>query len=677
MVLKKKKSNYLIILFVLSLFILLFNNHFFFSGDKVSDGNDEKKLYWYIPDGMRADPYLFNIFEWAENGELPNIKKMMDNGAYGFSKPTFPSHTPTNFATLFTGTLPHKHGVADGPMHVEGRPLDKVSVGGFNSAAKKISPIWVTQEKDYDKKVVLLSVPGSTPPELEKGITIRGRWGGWGADFHATNFQEEDEELSLKQGRGKKLFFFGPKLVHYNSAQEVKKTTWDKKITSFSNHKEIELTQYGAKVYATIHDSNDDKKVNYDQISFSFDKKEIIAKLKEGEWSNWIPINLKWKVGKKIIPVKTQFKIKVIKLDDDGFYRIRFFYNNLNEHLTKPSYISKEIVEGIGPMVDFVDNFPPQLIYYQEDKDTFLEEAKMSLDWHRDATSFILDKYDPDIFIGDIYTPNQMLTSRWWMGYIDPDSTRYNDVNEKERKILWGEVKEMYKKLDDIVGEILDKADENTYVVLSSDHGAVPLNDWVRLNNLFAEKGWLKFSIDQETGEPIIDWKNSKAIYLKMAHVYVHPEGLSGSWKRGSGKEYEQLRKEVKETLLNLEDPRTGVKPVVQAHYWEDAGYLDLPEDRVGDIIIANEAGYGWNEEMTSDLEIFSTPLKTGYKQAILANEEPGMWTPFIIMGPGVKKGYNLNDPIDHIDQYPTLMTLLGTKIHKEVEGRILNEIIE
>jgi len=53
------------------------------------------------------------------------------------------------------------------------------------------------------------------------------------------------------------------------------------------------------------------------------------------------------------------------------------------------------------------------------------------------------------------------------------------------------------------------------------------------------------------------------------------------------------------------------------------------------------------------------------------------MWTPFIIMGPGVKKGYNLNDPIDHIDQYPTLMTLLGTKIHKEVEGRILNEIIE
>ena len=57
------------------------------------------KLYWFIPDGMRTDPDLFNIFKWAEEGKLPNIKRMMNQGSYGYSIPQFPSHTPVNFAT--------------------------------------------------------------------------------------------------------------------------------------------------------------------------------------------------------------------------------------------------------------------------------------------------------------------------------------------------------------------------------------------------------------------------------------------------------------------------------------------------------------------------------------------------------------------------------------------------
>ncbi|MDP7458541.1 MAG: alkaline phosphatase family protein, partial [Candidatus Woesearchaeota archaeon] len=57
------------------------------------------KVHWFLPDGMRAEPNLFNIYKWAEEGKLPNIKKLMEKGSYGFSIPTFPTHTPTNFAT--------------------------------------------------------------------------------------------------------------------------------------------------------------------------------------------------------------------------------------------------------------------------------------------------------------------------------------------------------------------------------------------------------------------------------------------------------------------------------------------------------------------------------------------------------------------------------------------------
>lgn len=328
-------------------------------------------------------------------------------------------------------------------------------------------------------------------------------------------------------------------------------------------------------------------------------------------------------------------------------------------------------------MVDFVDNFPPQLIYFAEDKDTFIKEAQLSLDWHKNAAAFILEKYNPDVFIGDTYTPNQMLTSRWWMGYIDPSSRRYNDVTKEKREVLWGEILDTYKRLDAIIGKLLEKADNNTYVLLSSDHGAVPLNRWVRLNNLFARKGLLKFTINEKTGEPIIDWKNSQVIYLKMDNIYIHPDGLDGEWHRASGPAYEKLRNQVINMLYDLKD-ENGVKPVAKIVRWEDVeNFWDLPKDRVGDLIIANVAGFGWNEEVTANKAVFTTPLKTGYKQAILPDDTKGMWTPFIIMGPGVKKNYQLKAPIKMVDQYPTIMHLMGMKIPDFVEGKQLKEIYD
>ena len=175
------RTRKLKIVYIITTIVLLFAAPFLiklvFFGK--TEGDNRLKLYWFIPDGVRAEPGLFNIYKWAEEGYLPNIKKLMDRGSYGFSYPNFPSHTPTNFATLLTGAYPEVHGVDDGPMRVIGKPLDKVAVPGFRSTAKKVPPIWKTLE-DEGLKVAILSVPGSTPPEVNKGVVLRGRWGGWG-----------------------------------------------------------------------------------------------------------------------------------------------------------------------------------------------------------------------------------------------------------------------------------------------------------------------------------------------------------------------------------------------------------------------------------------------------------------------------------------------------------------
>jgi predicted AlkP superfamily phosphohydrolase/phosphomutase len=685
-----KQSTKSLLTLLIIVFFIMIGAFYFINNRTVKNVSNSKpiRLYWFIPDGLRTEPVTFKLYEWARNGELPNIKKLMEEGSYGYSIPVFPGHTPTNFATLMTGTTPDVHGIADGPMRIEGYPLRMVSRGGFSSQAKKVPPIWYTLEQNH-LLVSLLSIPGSTPPELNEGITIKGRWGGWGIEFPSINFHSEgDEKLQIETGLNKRVFNFGSELTKFLKSEPP--VGWSIKVKSFSPAREVNLLNWQAPLYALLYDSTDDGIENYDRVLFSTDKKVIYLDLKEGEWGDWKPISLSWELKndyniytpKKMkwereassVNIKTDVKIKVIKLGKKDYFRIRLLYDHLNEYLVKPNYLYEEIRKNNGPMVDFVDNYPPQLIYINEDKKTFLEESQFSFDWHNKMAEYMMKNFGSDIIIQSIYSPNQMLTSRWWMPYLDPKSPKYNLINESERKILWQEVLQMYKNIDRIIGTVLKNADENTYIVLSSDHGALPLYKEVRLNNLFAKKGWLKFRYSKKTGEYEIDWAKTKVIFLQMDNVYIHPDGLDKSYHHASGPEYESLRNEVIEELNKLTDDN-GIKPLAQVLKREDANQLFLPPDRTGDLIIANSAHYNWVEDVSDDLILFKESLKGGYKQGVLPSKEMGMWTPFVIKGPGVKKGFEIKTPINHIDQYATILKLLKITTPAHGKGRILKEI--
>lgn len=651
MTLKKKSYLWILILIVAATYLLY--------------PPKATKLYWFIPDGMRAEESLFTVYKWANEGKLPNIKKMMDQGSYGYSIPDFPSHTPVNFASLLTGAHPLIHGVADGPMRIEGKTLEKPSVGGFSSAAKKVSPIWTVMEA-AGKKVALLSMPGSTPPELKRGITIRGRWGNWGSDDAALIFEPTERQAVMKKvGAGFRLFYFGDSLTKF---VPEKISTSSAAIQSFSPMKEAKMTAHGLDIYAFIIDSTDDQTVNYDSTALALKEEgPSFSVIKQGVWTDWLPVKLTFQKES----YDSNIKFKLIKIWPDGQFRIRVLYNNLNKFVTVPENVASEMTAGLGPMVDFVDNFPPQLIYESEDKQTFLDEAFMSLDYHKSATDFIFKKYQPDVFLQDIYTPNQMLTSRWWMRYIDPESADY--TAEKATEAM-GDVLKMYQGLDGIIGEALKHDDGKTLFVLSSDHGIILQRRIMSLNNLFAQKGWLKYSFNPTTGEMIVDWAQTKVIHLQTNNIYINPNGLAGPYIRASGEAYEALRNEVQTVLESLTDGNT--KAIAQVVKWEDAPkFFEVPTDRIGDLSIEIAPGYGFSEAATPDGQIFSDSLTSGNKQAYDPKVE-GMQTPFIIMGPGVKKGHKIFRDISHVDQMPTILKLLNIKIPNYVQGKVLDEIM-
>jgi predicted AlkP superfamily phosphohydrolase/phosphomutase len=492
------------------------------------------------------------------------------------------------------------------------------------------------------------------------------------------------------QGLDNRLFAQGVALTSYVEAQAP--SGWAGVPKSYSEPREVELSNWGESWFALILDSSDDGVENYDRILVSADRIVPLADLRQGEWSGWLPITLRYEVANdynlytpkkssweqrlSAIEVETRVRIKPILLGRRDFFRIRFHYDDLNRFLAKPAGIADAMTAEIGPMVDFADNFPPQLVYYPEDKATFLEEARMSMEWHREAARYLATRTGADVVIHDIYTPNQFLTSRWWMRYLDPASVRYGEIGESQRKVLWEETFEIYEGIDRILGSILDNVGDDAYVVLSSDHGAIPLDTEVRLNNLFAREGLLRYSIDPETGYHAIDWDNTRVVFLKMDNVYINPDGLAGNYVRGSGDEYEVLRKRVIALLENLED-EDGRRPLAAAVRWEDAEFLDLPEDRVGDLIIANAPGFNWTENVGRDMEVFAPALASGYKQAVNPARSNGLWTPFIVYGPGVRRNHEMAKPIRHIDQYPTIMRLIGRPVPSFVEGTVIEEVLE
>ena len=375
-----KKYYIACVIFLVTLVVSFFS---FIKKDEVLSSNSKRiKLYWFVPDGLRAEPVSFKIYDWAREGKLPNLKKLMDEGSYGYSIPVFPGHTPTNYATLMTGTMPDVHGVADGAMRTEGYPLSKASKGGFSSQVKKAEPIWVTLERD-NLLVNLLSIPGSTPPELDKGVTIKGRWGGWGIEIPAIIFHSShDKKFKAEGGQNRRVFNVGSELTRFTTPQIPH--GWKVPVQSFSPAFEVNISNWGTPLYALAVDLVDDKILNYDSVIISKDKVNIVATLHEGDWSGWFPLKINYEMknpvaSKKskleselsVVELLTQAKIKVIKLKNQEGFRIRVLYDNLNEFLIKPSSLYQEISKSVGPMVDFVDNYPPQLIYFKEDKQTF------------------------------------------------------------------------------------------------------------------------------------------------------------------------------------------------------------------------------------------------------------------------------------------------------------------
>lgn len=104
-----------------------------------------------------------------DKGVMPNLKKLVDGGTSGILNSTLPALTPTAMASFQTGVRPDKHGIYEFSQYEPGT----YKPGLVSSKSIRKNTIWKILS-DAGKKIALVGVPVTYPPEQINGIVLSG-----------------------------------------------------------------------------------------------------------------------------------------------------------------------------------------------------------------------------------------------------------------------------------------------------------------------------------------------------------------------------------------------------------------------------------------------------------------------------------------------------------------------
>lgn len=332
------------------------------------------------------------------------------------------------------------------------------------------------------------------------------------------------------------------------------------------------------------------------------------------------------------------------------------------------------------------------------------------------AFELLLDK-NPDWDFGMlVHRAPDILCHKFWR-YQDPTHPLYN---EKEAREWGGVINRCFAYLDEYNARILEKyADENTTVIVLSDHGFGPLTHAVYLNQYFSQRGILAYKQQQGStlasamragvkrlNNPLLgavkakvfealpklksnlhysmaygnmDWAHTKAYAVgTMGNVYLNvrgrePEGMVDP------AEYETARSEVMTAMRELRDPETR-RPIFDFVYRREEIYSGDALEEAPDVVGLIDGPYhiaavdwrGANGQARSVVE------KVG-NQLLFVSDTSGQHRMDGILignGKGIATMAQFAPTPQLIDLAPTILQVLGETIPSDMDGRVLNELL-
>ena len=662
------------------------------------------------------------VEQWMNEGKLPNLAKLRASGTFRPLRPTVPAQTPVSWSTFSTGIDPGRTGIFDFlrrdpktylPVFAAfdetkepfgfGKRNPIVAGAAFGIVAFLITLVFTRRRVVYVPVIIgLLFAAGAFAgtkkyiPETRPGV-INRRQGipFWDAasqagkkavivhvpvTFPATDFKDGHMLSGLGvpdiSGRVGKPFFFTSELNVNREGGE-----FSIEVVQLEDNKGVIQTKiqgppnklFNDPPYITIPMTvtvpNDRNSV---QIEVSGQK----FSLRPGEWSGWtgfvFPFNplIKLHGISRFYLMSSQPEVKLY------LSPINFDPRSLPPgfRVSTPANWAPELAKNVGLFktlgwqIDtwaISEGFANEQIFWDDMNWTVTQSRKLFV---QNLAS------DNDLIVQQFEFPDRVAHVFWRL--FDPKHPAYDAALAAK----WGDaIERAYKLMDEIVGDAVAAAQKrNAALMVVSDHGfasfrkSVNYNTWLVINGYMtlkvgvqAKDRNVEMLFDQGQFWENVDWSRTRAYAMGLGEMYINLKGREAQGSVNPGSDYDALKTELKQRLVQMGDPENGEHPVRRVLAREEI-YRQFDPNMIPDLFITNNDGYRVS---------WQTSLGGIPKNLIEPNKK--VWSgDHCSVDPEIVKGiffYNRRLTTDRApyiaDVYPTVLGLLGVKPPYQVDG--------
>jgi predicted AlkP superfamily phosphohydrolase/phosphomutase len=338
----------------------------------------------------------------------------------------------------------------------------------------------------------------------------------------------------------------------------------------------------------------------------------------------------------------------------NGYVVTCFMTPNADCQYTYPAEFKQEVERVVGRYQFDVENFR------SEEKERILRQLYEMAEKRFKLLKHMIQNRDWD-FTMMVEIGVDRLHHGFWK-YFDPTHPKYQPGSPFETA-----VKDYYLYIDGKIGEILPVLDDNTTVLIVSDHGAKKLDGGICINEWLIKEGCLTLKQRPAQMTPFekaeVEWDKTQAWGEGgyYARIFMNVKGRESNGVIDP-KDYERVRDELAAKLMALED-HTG--------------------KNIGTKVFKPEQIYRACRGIAPDLIVYFGNL---HWRSVGSVGHPAIWTfendtgpddanhaqhGIFIMSPHPKRGTKV-EGLHLMDCAPTILSLFGLPVPSDMQGKII-----
>ena len=580
-----------------------------------------------------VSPWLLQ--QYMSEGHLPNLKALADEGSFTELKTSIPPESPVAWSTFSVSAQAGVHGIYDflnrdletyTPRIASVKPVFPRFLWDFIplERPKAVSlqtgkPFW-KHAAEHGVKSAMLEAPVAFPAYevqagsiLLSGLTtpdLRGTQATYHfftTDIYSENFEDTEfggkvSALEFDDNRIARATVYGPwnPVTRQKRARLLEKRNklvaegaHTRKLTALDTAIDELTGENYLTALITFKLENDAHKVTIELQG------KTVA-LAPGQWSEWMDIEFEVNF---LVGLRGFTRFLATEVGDE----VKVFMSPIEIHPDEPVFPISYPDEFSGKLFRRIGHYKTRgwaaetaaLKERKIDEKAFMEDLEEIFKQRSAMGLNVLEKEKPNLFF-EVFSEIDRVQHMFWH-YIDKLHPMYDESLDEK----YGDcILQVYKWMDEFLGQVRSRfEDENTLLLVLSDHGFSSFRKGVNLNTWLVEKGFMKLKGQDDPRYNLkdlfgggdffrnVDWSRTRAYSLGLGLIFIN---LAGREARGivrPGAEYESLVREIAAELKDFDDPEDGVKVVSEVYLGREV-YRGPRLDEAPDLVVGFNIGY-------------------------------------------------------------------------------------